>query len=327
MKKTIIILLTAILSQLDFYGQSHAFITHSTTDRNTRILVPGTGENLRIMHITDTHITVPSEEDSLIWDYCARMHKAYEHTKKHTSGKDISRTDAFIRLLEIAKKEEVDLIALSGDIVNYPSPASVKFVYDELEKTGIPFVYVPGNHDWHLEGMPGSSDKLRAGHVDRLGPLYQGNDPMCYSRTVNGINIICVDNSTYQISKKQLRFLESELAKGYPAVVVMHIPVYTPLNDEGAMANPLWGSRIDLNYKIERREPWSDEGNRPETEKFRELLLDNGGVVVLCGHVHKNKVDVEGTFLQLVTGLGRNGEYRIIDFVKESNVPEMPLKK
>lgn len=326
MTKAFILIIAVLTAMQCSSSENSGFITHSTSGRHTRILVKGSGDNLKIMHITDAHITVPSPEDSLIWENCARMHRAYEHTKKHVSGKDVSRTDAFIQLLERAKKEKVDLIALSGDIVNYPSPATVQFVYNELEKTGIPFVYVPGNHDWHLEGKPGSSEKLREEYASFLAPLYQGENPMYYSRTVNGINVLCIDNSIYQISVEQLDFLKKELAKGLPAVIVMHIPVYTPLNDEGAMANPLWSSKIDFGYKTERREPFSDDGNKPETVEFRNLLLRHGGAVVLCGHVHKNKVDVECKLLQLVTGLGRNGEYRIVEFVKESNVPEIPVK-
>lgn len=325
MKRIFVLLLSVVALQCTT-EHKNTFITHSTTDRSTRILLHGDGENLKIMHITDAHITVPAPEDSLVWDNCARMHKAYEHTKKHVSGKDVSRTDAFLQLLKTAKEKKVDLIALSGDIVNFPSPATVRFVYDELEKTGIPFVYVPGNHDWHLEGKPGSSDKLRSEYVSALTPLYQGENPMCYSRIINGVNILCIDNSTYQISEEQLRFLKEELAKGLPTVLVMHIPLFTPLNDEGAMANPLWSSKIDFSYKTERREPFSDDGNKPETVEFRNIVLNHGGIVILCGHVHKNKVDVEEQLLQLVTGLGRNGEYRIIEFIKESNVPAIPMK-
>lgn len=326
MKKIFFVVLMSVVLVQCASRDNGAFVSHSTCGRYTRVLVQGVGDNLKIMHITDAHITVPSPEDSAVWDNCSRMHRAYEHTKAHLSHKDISRTDAFLALLDKAVKEKVDLIALSGDIVNFPSPATVSFVYDNLVKTGVPFVYTAGNHDWHLEGKPGSSEKLRKYYVDVLGKMYQGENPMYYSKVMNGINIICIDNSIYQISREQLDFLKRELDRGLPCALVMHIPVYTSFNDEGAMANPLWSSKIDLGYKVERREPFSDDGNRPETVEFRNVLLEHRNVIVLCGHVHKNRIDAERGLLQFVSGLARNGEYRIIEFVRESNVPEMPLK-
>jgi hypothetical protein len=71
---------------------------------------------------------------------------------------------------------------------------------DELQKVGIPYLFTAGNHDWHYEGMPGSSDYLRETWIKkRLTPLYQGENPLYAVRKINGIRILTIDNSTYEI--------------------------------------------------------------------------------------------------------------------------------
>lgn len=293
---------------------SSKFISFSEKGNNADIMLKGVESDFKVMHITDCHITVPSQKDEEVWEKCKRMHQAYKDTDSHESGKNVSREEAFTMLLNKAKNEKVDFIVLSGDIINFPSEASVDFVYKELQKCGIPYAYISGNHDWHLEGTPGSDYSQRKQMIGVLKPLYNGNNPFCYSALYKGVNFVCIDNSTYQVDSEQLAFFKQQLNKPYPIVLVMHIPVYTLLNNGNAtFGNPKWGRAIDESYEIEKREPWSDKGNTDETKEFYNLVMNND-VIVLSGHIHTNRVDREKDLLQFVTGLSRNGVHRIINF-------------
>lgn len=287
-----------------------------TIGNHTQILLKNSKSTLKIMHITDSHITIPDAKDSLIWDKCKRMHKAYENTKSHVSKKNVSREDAFKILINQAKKLKVDIIVLTGDIINFPSEKSVDFVYNTLKDYEIPYLYVAGNHDWHLEGTPGSSEKLRDETLHILESLYQQKNPLYNATLINGINFICIDNSTYQINKKQLAFFKNEIKKGYPIVLLMHIPVYTSFGIQSTMGNPAWGADIDKSYIIEKRERWSKEGNTTTTKEFYQLIMNTPDIIVLSGHIHTNSMEIENNLIQFTTGMSRDGHYRIIEFTK-----------
>lgn len=274
-------------------------------------------EPCRVMHITDSHITVDDEEnDWILWDKCARMHEAYKDTKFHVSGKNISRLDAFKDLIRIAKEKNVDVIVLGGDIMNFPSQKTIDTVYKILEDSGIKYFFISGNHDWHLEGSNSSDNLRRATNLPMLAPLYHGEHPLYYAVEYKGINFINIDNSTYQITNEQYKFFAYESSKRMPTVLNIHIPVYCRFNEyyNLCMGNPAWGSDFDDKAPLEKRQRWSKDNNNSETIQFCDHLKNTPNIITLAGHVHKNYVDMEGDMIQFVTGLGRDGHYRIIDF-------------
>ena len=141
---------------------------HRVSGNSVWISVEGLGQPLKVLHVTDSHISGDGETEAPFDDYSARMHDAYSQ---------YDRKGAFQRAMDLAVAERVDLIALTGDQVNYPSTSSVEFVRSQIERTGIPHLYTSGNHDWHYEGMPGSLDALRAvWRAERLKPLYADSE-------------------------------------------------------------------------------------------------------------------------------------------------------
>lgn len=267
----------------------------------------------RVLHITDSHITFAGPEDEEHVEYSSRMAAAYENGNHYKSGKPISWTEAFSTILQETKQMNIDLILLTGDILNYPSKQAVQFVLDELNACGIPYLYTAGNHDWHLEGMLGSSHDLREKWREEiLLPLYQGENPSHYARQVNGINFLMIDNSTYQMTNEQVDFLREQRSLGLPMVIGLHIPVSMDGQLYG-IGNRNWGASIDNGYELERRERWPAEGHNQETYDFVELLLDAPVSIVLSGHIHTHKNERKGGFLQYVTPMGRYGHYRVIE--------------
>ena len=233
------------------------------------------------------------------------------------SGENVSRAEAFRMLVDVAKRKQVDLLVMSGDIVNFPSPRTVDFVYKTMKESGVPFVYVAGNHDWHLEGTPGSDKEKRLKYIPVLKSLYQEKNPLYNSTVVKGVNVVCVDNSTYQVNKEQLDFFKQQLKRGMPIVLVMHIPVCTSQYVDGTMGYEKWGAGIDAIWKLEGREQWSAKGNDPETVEFHQLIMQTPGIIVLSGHVHTERVEHEQELRQYVTSLSRDGAYRILDFTEK----------
>ena len=169
-------------------------------------------ESFSCLFIADTHLFKDDERGNEFTLYSGRMAKAYNKTKHFLTGEETHPEKAFVETLQIAKKQNISLLILAGDIFSFPSEAAITFVMDELQKVGIPYLFTAGNHDWHYEGMPGSSDYLRETWIKkRLTPLYQGENPLYAVRKINGIRILTIDNSTYEIKEEQLSFFKEQI--------------------------------------------------------------------------------------------------------------------
>lgn len=293
---------------------------HAASDFRTRIFVPGLKTKLRVLHVTDTHLSVFDEQEKEFHSFGARMDQAFLDREHYKTSQKINSITAFHELMALAKNQPFDLIVLTGDIVNNPSRASVRFVREELEKTGIPWLYVAGNHDWHYEGMTGTADELRQTWIhNSLMPLYDAN-PLFSAREINGLNFVRIDNSTYQISEDQLAFFQAQMALPAPMVLLMHIPVYVPEDgtdeDVGTCGDPRWGAEHDGNYIIERRQQWRKEGNFPATVEFVASVKKSENLIAaLVGHSHRARMDtLAPNAIQYTTGGGYNGRYRIVEF-------------
>ena len=245
----------------------------SSRSQSATILIPGTTTHLKLMHITDAHISVSVEQEADMIKQGERMHKAYTGTRRHFS-QDVSKTTfAYLDdVLQRAKKEHVDLLLLTGDIVNFPSPASVEYVCDRLKKTGIPWLYIAGNHDWHYEGLEGTPEALRKTWIEKsLLPLYQGRNPLFYSEVISGINFVGIDNSTTKVSQEQTEFLKAQLARPEPIILLSHIPYH-----------------------------FNDAGKDGEMAAFARTLSANSSkvIAIFAGHIHQSTYSFCGNMCQ-----------------------------
>lgn len=285
------------------------------------ISVKGLQETFKILQITDSHVSIISTDEEAYHRFSSRMDRAFETVRHYKTKKKSTPSRMFLELLKIAEKENVNLIVLSGDIVNNPSHSSITFIHKSLELTGIPYIYIAGNHDWHYEGMEGSAENLRKTWIENsLMPLYGGNNPFYSSHVLGGINFVAIDNSTYQVSEAQLQFYTTQLNREFPIVLILHIPLYT--ENERNQKNitvcgaPHWGWDTDKNYRIEKRERWSKMGNLSTTLNFIKTVKNSSNLIaVLAGHTHKNQINsISEQVNQYVTGSSVNGHYRLMRF-------------
>lgn len=251
-------------------------------DLKSTVMIPGYKDSLKILQITDIHISVADENEEDMMKYGERMHKAYSIPRKHFAL-DTSETtfQYFDDILQKAKKQNIDLLLLTGDIVNFPSAASVKYVYDKLSATGIPWLYISGNHDWHYEGLPGNIDSLRATWTKKsLLSLYSGSNPLFYNKIIHGINFVGIDNSTGEVNEAQIRFLKDQLTKPEPIMILSHIP-------------------YSLNKKT----------NQPGMAALANTISSNSEKItaIFTGHEHRFSFYFKGNLCQYTTMAGFQG--------------------
>lgn len=272
-------------------------------DRNgTCVRHPLVKDAVRFTVVTDSHFAMIDGRDEAWKDHAKRM--------AQWPGKEKDLDAAFAA----AKKHGAEMVALTGDMISFPSLANVAFMERRMKESAIDCRYIAGNHDWHFEGVPGTDNEQRAKWIrDRLLPLYRGEDPMGYSVVLKGLRCVFIDDSTYHILPEQLAFMRRELATGEPVCLFMHIPLYltaNPRRNVGVLAHPEWGAATDGIWQIERRMRWPEAGPTAETRAFRRLVLSAPNMVaVFAGHEHVLQIGQEGGVPQFVVPSANGGAY------------------
>jgi len=282
-----------------------------------RFFSPAIRKPLNVMVIADTHLFMDDARGEPFKTYSGRMAKGYNKTRHFKTGAPTNPQESFEKTLGLAKESRVDLLALAGDIVSFPSQAGIEWAHARLKACGVPFLYVAGNHDWHYEGMAGSEMALRAEWTEkRLRPLYQGSHPLMSVSEINGVRFVAIDDSTYEILPEQLAFFRDQVASGLPLMLLMHIPLYAPGRDVGfGCGHPDWGAKSDKNWQIERRPKWPAEGHSATTLAFRrEVFAAPNLLGVFAGHTHQQSLDCVDGVPQFVTEANAAGGYLSAEF-------------
>ncbi|NOR76129.1 MAG: metallophosphoesterase [Draconibacterium sp.] len=284
--------------------------TFSTDKNRVSIYTKVPITKTRIFHITDTHLSIDDDRGIPFQKYSKRMAGAYKINRHFQTEEELTTKESFELTLNLAKEQGADFLALTGDTFSFPSEAAIDWAFQKLTDTGIPFAYVAGNHDWHYEGMPGSSQLLRETWANkRLNKLYQGNNALFAKYDLNGIRFVCIDNSTYEILSEQLEFFKSQAKSGVPIILLMHIPLYMPSRSVGfGCAHPKWGANSDKNFEIEQREKWRATGHTKVTMDFYDEVFNaNNLLSILTGHIHRPSLDIKNGIPQIVSGANAMG--------------------
>ncbi|WP_420402046.1 metallophosphoesterase family protein [Flagellimonas sp.] len=275
-------------------------------------------ESVRVVHIADTHLFKDDERGMPFQEYSNRMARAYNQTTHFKTGAKTHPEEAFERTLEFAKEVNADVITLVGDLFSFPSEAAIEWVLSKLKETGIPYIYIAGNHDWHYEGMQGTLETLRDRWIEkRLKPLYQGNHPLMAAYDIKGIRFLAIDNSTYQINEEQLAFFNEQVASGIPLVLLVHIPLYAPGKSIWfGCGNPNWGAATDSNHELERRPKWPASGHTQTTISFHKQVFNAPNLLgIFAGHIHRNSIEMVKGKPQIVSDDNASGGYLDISFL------------
>ena len=278
--------------------------THKWSDETATICIEGLHQTVRMLHVTDSHIALIDDRDAEHIEACSAACERFE-----------SRERIFDKLMEEAKGSSLDLVALTGDMVHFPSQAGVESLVKSIDKVGVPVLYTSGNHDWHYPGVEGRGE-LREAWWDALAPLHHGQ--AAYARhEIGGIQFLLVDDSIYQVNEEQTAFVDTHLANGMPTVLLIHIPLSLPTLREPTLerfdAPILIG---DPDWNIERRDRWGTGEDLPSTLEFaRTLARAENLVAVFCGHIHFAHADtINLNAVQYVGAPGFDGASRLVEF-------------
>ena len=275
-------------------------IIHEWTAGRATIGVEGLSRPIRVLHISDSHIGLIDERDAQWTEACQELKDRFDSESRDRQGRAaVTAAGAFDELLTMTQSLQADLVALTGDMIGFPSQANIEFLQGRMADTGREVMYIAGNHDWHWPGLDYGS-VVREKYWPVLEPL-QGGQPACRSRQLGDVRFVAIENSDYQITEGQLEFAQDNLAEGLPTVVLMHLPVSVPSLRAAAIEH--WGAPI-LMGDPEHRNPrsdkcWGPRLNPPITVEgfervmaFVRLLAGSPNLVaILCGHLHFARAD------------------------------------
>ncbi|MDP6983887.1 MAG: metallophosphoesterase [Candidatus Latescibacterota bacterium] len=288
--------------------------THSFTDDSAVIRLEGLARPVRMLHLTDTHLRFYDERDGERFQGCVEYTKRIEEYHRER-GTEPDPEKPFRQSMALAATQDLDLLALTGDIIHFPSPASVEFVIEQITQLGVPAIYTSGNHDVHYTDEPVNAE-IRLTRLAALQPLHNG-DPDCNARDIGGIRFVSVDNSVPQLSRKQVDFVKAQLQQGQPTVLLFHWPLSLPTLRDAVIemlgSPPMMG---DPDWSTQSRVAWQVSEDTPETLEFVEAVTTAPNVVaVFCGHVHFAHADAINTrAVQYVGAPGFEGGRRLVEF-------------
>ena len=176
----------------------------------------GATKPFSVLHISDTHLT-----------------DAYPDEDEWKQQLKVRRTVTFGGLQEEALKESIawaksrcDYLVHTGDLIDWVSRKNLDLVKKYL---GAKMFGSIGNHEEsHYMGM----DKKKGFNPSRsatramLGKCYPF-DISFSSQTINGVNFICMDDVNGTVTREQVLKFKTEVERGYPIVLCMHVPFYT----------------------------------------------------------------------------------------------------
>ena len=297
-------------------GKAASEVIFSYNAPSINIYSAAVEDTTRLFVISDTHLWISDEREEPYRENSKRMASAYNKTTHFQTGQPTNPEEALRATAALAKAHKADAITLLGDMVSYPSERGVELVQEIMNSTGIKWYYTCGNHDWHYEGMEGDRLTLRGKwREERLLPLFGGKNPNGYVVDTNGIQLLILDTSTYDVLPEQLALTKQVIASGKPFILLMHIPLYAPGRRVAyGIGHPDWGEKSDSGYKIERREQWPAEGHsQTDYDFYKAITTAPNLLATFTGHVHTNGVDIiEGKPHFTVEANARGAYYEVV---------------
>ena len=237
----------------------------------------GLEKPFRFLQITDTHITRG--------DPSGRKRREEIFNKYYENCAE----DYFLQAIDYAKENGMPVLH-TGDMIDFLSQDNFAFMDEHFRDLN--YMYAAGNHDFcHWVGRAKEDYAYKWEKILQIAPHVKSN---LYfdSRVINGVNFVTMDDSYYLISDGQIEMLKAEAAKGYPIILAMHVPLYTPALAEIIMRkNPcayVVGAPDELlaTYPEDRRlQQTPDAPTRRAVEYIRNEPLIKA---IVAGHTHLN---------------------------------------
>ncbi len=256
----------------------------------------GAERPFRVLHMSDTHLTLADERDDERKIRLAEKRNPYFH--RHTEN---------LRAASDYAREEGIPILHTGDLIDFVSHANLDCARDFARENDL--FLVAGNHEFSLYvGEAVEDAAYREQSLDKVQSCFQ-NDIRFSVREENGVNFVALDNSYYLVEPWQLEALKRVVDEGKPIVLMLHNPLYCEElyryeleRNKGACAYLMAVPEEKMaGYEASRyRQQKGDETTR---EAYEYICSQPMIRAILAGHLHKSgEYAVNDRLTQYVTG-------------------------
>lgn len=240
------------------------------TQETVTIKLSGLTRPYTFYHTSDCHVAYAAADAS------QEAKATAEKYAKFWCPSGPSPAQAFENALRIADENHADGIFLCGDVADYYSGDTARYIKSRLQSTATEAFYVYGNHEGSVYNQKTADARAR---YPEYAEVMQGS-PACWARDFGEFLIVGMDNGDKKIQAEQLAFLEAQFAKDKPILLLIHIPLYTE-----AIVGPVkakWGENGCDYFTL---------GQPQDTELSRKFCQavkrpDNHIAAIFAGHIH-----------------------------------------
>lgn len=240
-------------------------------------------EETKIVQISDAHIIVPYKNDGDIYKIEKERKLFFERESLLRTGEVRYAEEELAEAIKYANS--ADLTVFTGDIVEFATQTNVDRMMEHFANCKN-YLYTFGNHDYLKCYLNAENPEKQRAENGALFRQVIKNDIEFTVKTLNGLNIVVMDNSLYQFNERQYDKLKKALSEDKDAILFMHIPLYHPYLNilSQKKVNVLMGAcgaDYDLSSPVYPTET---------TKKTIELIKENHKKVlaVMAGDHHYN---------------------------------------
>lgn len=267
------------------------------------IEIEGLTREYDLLYITDSHMVVPSDSDSE-----DEAKYAEERKNMFYDAFGHSAAEQFSAWMNYANENSVDAVLLGGDIIDSPSSGNVTYLESNLAILDMPYLMIPGNHDWTYpwDYMTESGKEAYMPLLPFMENSYTDNPGECQVLEFEDLMIVGINDSSNQVTQEALDAFLLANEEKKPIIVMAHVPFMT--QTLLAQAREEWSSPTVLGAG-------EYGGIYPDgiSQKFVDSIVSKESNVelVLGGHVHFYNDDViegEQNVRQIVGDDGFSGK-------------------
>ncbi len=203
----------------------------------------------------------------------------------------------------------------TGDMLDFITPENLRIAREFVKDTGM--IMAAGNHEyWHCPNNRFSYDDVPETYAAKNRSLALveegiGIDIRFSCTEINGVNLVCMDDSDYHIDAELFEKLKAVEAQGKPILLFMHIPLYSEhLGKEAKYSLNAPPQYFENCHPVDVFERTPDELTCQICDYIRQSPLIK---CVLSGHTHAN-TEILGLDAQdqIITGCNTIREITVI---------------
>ncbi len=262
------------------------------------VLNVGLQSPVKLLHITDVHLTEISELDTE-WQR-EQMAWRKELFVRQGGNPPLSTNEYFKEAMDLADELGATLV-LTGDVFDLYTKGNVKYFRETVKGRNI--MYSPGGHEYQKQYVPTMEEPDGYGKMmhEVLKKDIPEFDLDFESRIIGGVNVITANNGLDYYNEYTVKRFEEELERGYPIIVFSH----DPLTDRRMLSTTKYHPNVEL----------TDEEFAISHRMMDAIFHDDRVITSFTGHNHKTaEYEIDGKLHYVTDGLFR-GICRLIEIV------------